>query len=112
MYYQPREFRNITICGAADVDCIKGVEQKIRADLNSSFKCSRCLSGCFEIHYESSVSMATIFDEIPFLRRNNLKSKNIAIVHAYYGKSTFRSQRKEELVGFTDFLCKIFNKFY
>lgn len=107
MYFQPREFRNISICGAADVDCIKTVEHKIRADLNTS-----CLSGCFEIHYDSSVSMAKIFDEIPFLRRNNLKSKNIAILHAYYGKSTFRSQRKEELVGFTDFLCKLLRKLF
>lgn len=106
MYYQPREHRNISICGAADIECIKMVEQEIQTEQNSSFKCDQCLSGCFAINYDYTFSTAKIFERVPILQQNNLTIKNIAIVHTYYSQSSFRSERKEELVGFTDFLCE------
>lgn len=31
---------------------------------------------------------------------------SIAVVHIYYEESFFRSYTKEELIGFTEFLCK------
>lgn len=106
MYYQPREHRNISICGAADIQCIRKVEQEIQSEQNSSFKCDQCLSGCFAITYDYAFSTAKIFEQIPFLQQNNLEINNVAILHTYYSRSSFRSERKEELVGFTDFLCK------
>lgn len=108
LYYQPREHQNVSICGVADMSCVKKVDREIQIKQNASFKCDHCLSGCFAINYDSTFSTAKIFEKIPFLRRNKLQTKNIAMVHIYYSHSTFRSQRKEELVGFTDFLCKIF----
>lgn len=89
---------------------MKGVDREIRIKENASFRCNDCLTGCYAINYDSAFSTAKIFNKIPFLRQNKLDPKNIAIVHVYYSQSTFRSQQKEELVGFTDFLCKIFYK--
>lgn len=109
MYYQPREHRNISICGAADIDCIKMVEQEIQSEQNASFRCDRCLSGCFAVNYDYAFSTARIYDQVPFLRQNKLETKNVAILHTYYSRSSFRSQIKKELVGFTDFLCKTFS---
>ena len=57
-----------------------------------------CLPGCFDINYDTEVSMA------PLLPRT--KVQNISIVHFFYKKYHFRSQRKDELIGFTEFLCK------
>lgn len=87
------------------------VDQEMIYVRNASFNCNHCLAGCFAMNYDSTYSTGKIFEKIPFLRRNNLVTKNIAIVHIYYGQSTFRSQHKEELVGFTDFLCKNFLKY-
>lgn len=112
MYYQPRENKNISICGAIDMKCMKRVDSEIQIQHNSSFKCDHCLSGCFAITYDSTFSTAKIFDEVTFLRQHNLDTKNIAIVHIYYSRSSFRSQRKEELVSFTDFLCRILHIFF
>lgn len=89
------------------MDCIKMVEQEIQSEQNASFKCVRCLSGCFAINYDYAFSTARIYDQVPFLRQHKLETKNVAILHTYYSKSSFRSERKRELVGFTDFLCKI-----
>lgn len=35
---------------------------------------------------------------------NKLVPRNMSFVHVYYQKSTFRSQQKNELVGFVDFI--------
>lgn len=106
MYYQPRSSSNISICGSEDIDCIKSVDQAIESKENTSFDCSYCMSGCSAITYESTYSTAKIFDQVPFLRKKKLDPKNTAIVHIYYTRSYYRSQKKEEYVGFTDFLCK------
>lgn len=97
--------KNISICGADDVDCIVWVVQKMRSE-NSSFKCDQCISPCFSLNYESSFSMARIFDRVPLLWKMRLNPKNVAILHTYYNHNTFRAHKKEALFGFTDFLCK------
>lgn len=106
MYYQPREHGNISICGVTDISCVRMIDQQMISERNESFKCDHCLAGCFAINYDTTYSTGKIFEKIPFIRRNNLLTENVAIVHIYYGQSTFRSQHREELVGFTDFLCK------
>lgn len=111
LYYQPREHKDIPICGTADTECINSVKRELQTKQNSSFECDHCLSGCFAIRYDSTFSTAKIFEQVPFLLKNNLETKNIAILHIYYSRSSFRSQIKEELVGFTDFLCKFSNFF-
>ncbi|XP_031639663.1 pickpocket protein 28-like [Contarinia nasturtii] len=107
MYYQPRANPNISICGSADMGCIKNVDQAIEARENTSFDCSYCKNGCSAIIYGSTYSTAKIFDGEPYLRKKHLDPKNTAIVHIYYPRSSFRSQRLEEYVGFTDFLSNM-----
>lgn len=70
------------------------------------FKCDQCMSGCFELNYHSSFSTAKIFGRVPFLRQRRLDPNDVAILHVYYSRSNFRAQKRDELVGFTDFLCK------
>lgn len=106
MYYMPRNENNLTICGFEDMACVKWVDRQLQLKKNDSFKCPECLGGCFSIHYDSTFSTAKIFNETPYLSKHKLKARDIAFVHTYFARSTFRSQRKEELVGFTDFLCK------
>lgn len=84
---------------------MKWVDREIQLKQNSSFKCSHCFTGCFQLNYDSSFSTAKIYDRVPFLQKRNLNPKDISIVHIYYGQSTFRAHKKDELVGFTDFLC-------
>lgn len=52
--------------------------------------------------------MAKIFDKVPILRKRDIDPKNVAILHTYYTRSTFRSHKIEPLYGFTEFLCNFF----
>lgn len=46
-----------------------------------------------------------IFQNAPFLKKKNLTASNIAILHVFFQYGYYSSQIKEELIGFTDFLC-------
>lgn len=83
---------------------MESVDQEIRKQ-NPLYTCTHCMPGCFALNFDSTFSTAKIFEQTPFLRENKLNPKNIAILYVYYTKSTFRSQKMEELVSFTDFLC-------
>lgn len=106
MYYQPKAHTNITICGAIDLTCIVKVVDNIVNGYHL-FRCDHCIRGCFSLTYDPTMSMAKIFDRVPFLQQKRLDPKNVAIVHVYYDRSTFRAHKKQELVGFTDFLSNI-----
>lgn len=110
MHYQPRPHPNVTICSYAHARCVKEVDREIQLKRNSTFKCNHCMSGCFAISYDTTFSTSKIFERAPFLKKYNVEIRNVAMIHTYYGKSTFRSQKREEFVGFTDFLCKKFQK--
>lgn len=83
------------------------LEHELRANRNASFNCSHCLSGCSAINYDATFSLAKIHDDVKELRENNLTPVNVAMVYMYYARSNYRSEKKDELVGFTDFLCKL-----
>lgn len=105
LYYMPRPHRNMTICGRSDQECIKNVKIEMRTGLNNSFKCN-CPYGCNAIKYEAGLSSTPMFGQAPLLKRFNLTVKNTAILHVYYMNTYYRSQNKEELIGFTEFLCE------
>lgn len=107
MFYQPRPHSNVTICGYSDAECVGKINREIRSNRNGSFKCDHCLVGCFSINYDTTYSTAMIFNEMPFLNKRNLPLDEISVLHIYYGSSSFRNQKRDELVGFTEFLCKI-----
>lgn len=104
-YFLPRLFDNITICGRSDDECVKNVTDQIQTRTNSSFTCD-CLPGCFEITYDAEISMAPLLQNAPILQKRELSEPNVSIVHIFYKNNYFRSQKKEELIGFTEFLCK------
>lgn len=102
-YFLPRFYDDIIICGRSDDECVKDVTDKIQTRPNSSFSC-KCLPGCFEISYDAEVSMAPLLQNAPILQKRELSEPNVSIVHIFYKNNYFRSQKKEELIGFTEFL--------
>lgn len=111
LYYHPRSQLNTTVCGYSDANCAKRVDREIRIKQNSSFQCTNCLSGCYAITYDTAFSTARISETAPFLKKHNVQTRNIAVLHTYYDSLTVRSQTKEEFISFTDFLCKLWNLF-
>lgn len=101
----PRLYQNMNICGPSEFKCVNWVNDEIHLKRNSSFACSHCLSGCFALNYNPAFSTAKIFEKDSFLVNHSLDAENVSIVHTYYAASSFRSQKKEEFVGFADFLC-------
>lgn len=101
----PRPHRNMTICGRTDLECIRNVKIEMRMGLNDSFKCD-CPYGCNAIKYEAALSSTPMFAQAPLLKRFNLTVENTGILHVYYQNTYYRSQNKEELIGFTEFLCE------
>lgn len=101
----PRPHRNVTICGRSDAACIGAVKKEIRSARNDSFRCD-CLYACHAIKYEMSLSATPIFNRAPILRNSGVDAQNAAILHIYYQSSYYRSHKKEQLVGLTEFLCK------
>lgn len=101
----PRLFDDINICGRANARCIADVSREIQIKTNKSFICD-CLPGCYAISYEAEISMSPLLNHPPMLKKNGMVPMNAAVLHVFYKDFYFRSQKKEELIGFTEFLCK------
>lgn len=99
----PRFSDDIAICGRMDTNCVNAVAHSLQAGSNASFQCE-CLPGCFAVNYATEISLSPLFQS-PWLKEKGMGKTNTAIVHIYYKENSFRSQRKEELIGFTEFLC-------
>lgn len=105
LYFLPRFDDDITICGRSDDKCVKNVTDQIQSRINGAYQCN-CLPGCFEISYDAEVSMAPLLQNVPILQKRKLLEPNVSVVHIFYKNNYYRSQKKEELIGFTEFLCK------
>lgn len=106
LYYMPRFEDDIVICGRQNDACVADVTNKMNARKNSSFAC-HCLPGCVEVNYDADISMAPLLRGAPILqKRKGLLEPNVSVAHIFYKKNFFRSQKKDELIGFTEFLCK------
>lgn len=105
LYYMPRFYDDIIICGRSDDACVEGVTNQVQKRTNSSFICE-CLPGCFEVSYDAEVSMAPLLQKAPILMKSGFAGPNVSVVHVFYKNNFFRSQKKNELIGFTEFLCK------
>lgn len=108
----PRIREDITICGGSDQLCVRNVMQLIESKTNGSFVCN-CLPSCYAINYEAELSAAptltqAIHSHVDY-KTNVLRSYDVtdlAILHVFFKENNFRSQIKEELIGFTEFLCR------
>lgn len=105
LYYMPRFDEQTIICGRSDNDCVNRVTELLKLKTNASFQCE-CLPGCFAINYDTEMSFSKLIAGSPLLQQHHLHERNAAIAHFYYRGNSFRSQRKDELIGFTEFLCK------
>lgn len=59
----------------------------------------------FQVNYATEISLSPLLSRSPWLQEKGMRSSNTAIVHIYYKENSFRSQRKDQLIGFTEFLC-------
>lgn len=96
----------MTICGRSDTECVNQVKAEIRLATNESFKCE-CPYGCHAIKYEMGLSAIPIYEQAPLLKERNMLAENSAILHVYFQSTYYQSQNKEELIGFTEFLCMV-----
>lgn len=103
----PRFYDDISICGRSNDACVEDVTNQLNAQSNSSFACD-CLPGCFEVNYDAEVSMAPLLPGAPILTKRGLLEPNVSIAHIFYKSNFYRSQKKDELIGFTELLCECF----
>lgn len=96
----PRFNDDVAICGQGNNDCVTTVMRALQA---KTFQCE-CLPGCFAVNYATEISISQLLFRSPWLQEKKMRPSDAAIVHIYYKENTFRSQRKEELIGFTEFL--------
>lgn len=99
----PRLHDDITICGRSDDHCVNTVVRELQSKTNSSFACE-CLPGCFALAYDTEMSLSPLLKQSPLLQEKKLIASNTAMVHIYYKDQSVRAQKKDELVGFTEFL--------
>lgn len=100
----PRFHDDINICGRSDSVCVSEVTRELQLKTNESFQ-YECWPGCFAISYDTEMSLTPLLHRSPLLAREGMMPSNAALVHIYYKENSVRSQRKEELIGFTEFLC-------
>lgn len=103
-YYLPRFHDDITICGLSDYNCTVPISELIQTQMNSSYMCD-CLPGCFEIIFDTEVSMAPLLRGAAMLENTKFAEPNVSILHIFYKNNFIRSQKKEQFIGFTEFLC-------
>ena len=115
MYYMPRINADTNICGRSADECYSKVRKQVDASEDDASVCN-CLPGCFAMSYDSDLSFSKIVPNGKVVQESLLKDvshdfvrENVAVLHIYYKENFFRSQTKEELIGFTEFLCKSFS---
>lgn len=110
MFFMPRWNDSASVCGHTDAKCSRSVRLAIENVHNRTFECD-CLPGCFEISYRADVSTALLGSGFrmpdPVLNRTPTAyaRDNLVMMHFYYDHKYFRGEQKEELLGFTEFLC-------
>lgn len=106
----PRRHRNVSICGQSDSDCVNNITRQLQSRENENFHCN-CMYGCYDLKYDSELSSTPIFNRAPLLDQFGVAADDMAVLHVYYENLIYSSQKKEQLVGFTEFLCKVFFRF-
>ncbi|KAL6445649.1 hypothetical protein ACFW04_000866 [Cataglyphis niger] len=119
-YYMPKSAKT-PICGKRDEQCAtrarRAMETKLYdEDLTTPINVSRipscnCWPGCFEINYRIELSQnkltSTFNIDKRYIKKNlDYFTENIAVVHLFFVDSQFTKYVKNELYGFTEFLCK------
>lgn len=60
--------------------------------------------------YDEEVSFAPLLPNEAIVKNRGLTEQNISMMHIFYKETYFRSENKEEIIAFTDFLCEQFNQ--
>lgn len=117
LYYLPKIDPNTTICSPAKSKCTQDVQRKMES-ADENITCENCAPACYELSYDTVITSTelvngnfTTREDIPemfFKHELERGESDLAIVHIYYGNNFFRSTVKEELFGFTEFLCEFF----
>lgn len=103
LYYMPKMNEKMSICGRNDQPCVATTSKKIQDKINSHYACE-CLPGCFSLSYSSEISMAPLNEHAEVFDAMHVNANNMAVLHVFFNEHYFRSQQKEELVSFSDFL--------
>lgn len=112
MYYMPKIEKDANICSRSDQPCLNDLKEKLKLKQNESVECE-CYPSCFSLNYDGELSSAPILRPVELLPNayassvfNAHTTDNLAILHVFFRSNSFRSQKREELIGFTEFLCK------
>lgn len=106
MYYMPKIVRGANICGRSEEECLAQMNELINMQLNESADCD-CVPACNSVHYDGEMSTAPIFTPIQLMPEIDPQEiENISILQVFFRENSFRGQKREELIGFTEFLCK------
>lgn len=106
LYYMPRFSDDVNICGRSDDVCVKRIHYFMQSKANDTFVCD-CLPGCFEVAYDAEISRAPLLPQTAILKKGRYSPQNVSAIHIFYKNNFYRSEKKAEIIGFTDFLCKV-----
>lgn len=115
MYYMPKLNEDIKICSRSNSQCYEHVRTEIKLQNNQNYSCSYCLPGCFEYSFGREITTAALGNTELFRIRDKYLSgmsfaylkENVAVLHIYFMETSFRSFIKGEMIGFTEFLCRM-----
>lgn len=93
------------MCDHSDLECVNRVRDELHAGMTDSFKCD-CPYGCHDIKFDMELSSTPIFKDL--MKKKGVLAENASILQVYYQRGFYRSQDREELIGFTEFLCERF----
>ncbi|XP_017753882.1 PREDICTED: pickpocket protein 28-like [Eufriesea mexicana] len=119
-YYMPKS-SNTPICGKKDTGCATDARRAMEVELYddnigitsinlSETPSCNCYPGCFEIGYNVEISQSKLMANV-IVSDNYVKkskeyfTKNMAVVHLFFVESQFTKYMKNDLFGFTEFLC-------
>ncbi|OAD59290.1 Sodium channel protein Nach, partial [Eufriesea mexicana] len=115
------ESSNTPICGKKDTGCATDARRAMEVELYddnigitsinlSETPSCNCYPGCFEIGYNVEISQSKLMANV-IVSDNYVKkskeyfTKNMAVVHLFFVESQFTKYMKNDLFGFTEFLC-------
>lgn len=108
MYYMPKIYNDVNICGRTDDECISHMRSIQKLKVNQSVDCD-CLPSCNIIEFQAEVSSAPILNPVPLLPNLSTQEiENISILQIFFRENSFWAKKREEIFGFTQFLCKFY----
>lgn len=111
MYFMAQLDNRTIMCGKSKLNCVMQVIRAFAMKPNTTYSC-RCQPSCWDLSYESTMSMAPILRAANIAGATGIDKQELVALSVFFTRSYYRQYNRNPAVSFTDFLCKQSQHFF